>query len=130
MRALLLLLCLPVAALAAGEGAWQDSHIGLTLSHRGVAASSAPLRATTAVSGVMTKVVWRYELNGPIPAGLRTRLCSASRCVELDGQSGSTYAFSSVPAGDALRFIWEVPGGGRLLPALKIRRVEAIVNYR
>ncbi len=42
MRRLLLLLCLPLIAQAAGEGAWQASRMGITLNHRGVAASSAP----------------------------------------------------------------------------------------
>jgi len=117
-------------AQAAGEGAWQDSSIGLTLNNRGVAASSRPLSAKQPVSGLMTLVVWRYELNGPIPAGLRVRLCSQARCTELNGASGSTNAFNNVPAAEPLRFIWEVPGGGRLIPALKVQRNEVIVNYR
>ncbi|MDU2021306.1 MAG: flagellar protein FlhE, partial [Leclercia adecarboxylata] len=66
----------------------------------------------------------------PIPAGLRVRLCSQARCTELDGASGTTHAFNSVPAAEPLRFIWEVPGGGRLIPALKVQRNEVIVNYR
>jgi len=130
MRKLLWLLALPMMAQAAGEGAWQDSSIGLTLNTRGVAASSRPLSAKQPVSGLMTLVVWRYELNGPIPAGLRVRLCSQARCTELDGASGSTNAFNNVPAAEPLRFIWEVPGGGRLIPALKVQRNEVIVNYR
>ncbi|WP_337014588.1 flagellar protein FlhE [Leclercia sp. AS011] len=129
-RKLLWLLALPMMAQAAGEGAWQDSSIGLTLNNRGVAASSRPLSAKQPVSGLMTLVVWRYELNGPIPAGLRVRLCSQARCTELDGASGSTNAFNNVPAAEPLRFIWEVPGGGRLIPALKVQRNEVIVNYR
>jgi flagellar protein FlhE len=130
MRKLLLLLALPMVAQAAGEGAWQDSSIGLTLNNRGVAASSRPLSAKQPVSGLMTLVAWRYELNGPIPAGLRVRLCSQARCTELDGASGTTHAFNSVPAAEPLRFIWEVPGSGRLIPALKVQRNEVIVNYR
>ena len=130
MRKLFWMLALPLMAQAAGEGSWQASSIGLTLNHRGVAASSRPLSAGEPVSGLMTQVSWRYELNGPIPAGLRARLCSQSRCTELDGQSGTTHAFNNVPAVEPLRFIWEVPGGGRLIPALKIQRNEVIVNYR
>jgi len=130
MRKLLWLLVLPIMAQAAGEGAWQDSSIGLTLTNRGVAASSRPLSAKQPVSGLMTLVAWRYELNGPIPAGLRVRLCSQARCTELDGASGTTNAFNNVPAVEPLRFIWEVPGGGRLIPALKVQRNEVIVNYR
>ncbi|MGU0044045.1 flagellar protein FlhE [Escherichia coli] len=57
-------------------------------------------------------------------------LCSQSRCVELEGQSGTTVAFSGIAAAEPLRFIWEVPGGGRLIPPLKVQRNEVIVNYR
>ncbi|MDR9889000.1 flagellar protein FlhE [Pseudenterobacter timonensis] len=130
MRNWLWLLFLPLAAEAAGEGSWQASSIGLTLNHRGVAASSRVLAPATQVSGQMTLVAWRYQLIGPTPAGLRARLCSQSRCTELDGESGTTHAFSGVPAVEPLRFIWEVPGGGRLIPALKVQRNEVIVNYR
>ncbi|MGL5242367.1 MAG: flagellar protein FlhE [Kluyvera ascorbata] len=125
-----LLFVLPGLAQAAGEGAWQDSNIGITLNHRGVAVSSRPLTASQPVQGMTTRVVWRYALNGPVPAGLRVRLCSLSRCTELDGQSGSTLAFSQVSAAEPFRFIWEVPGGGRLIPALRVQSIQIIVNYR
>ncbi|EPC5862122.1 flagellar protein FlhE, partial [Escherichia coli] len=49
---------------------------------------------------------------------------------ELEGQSGTTVAFSGIAAAEPLRFIWEVPGGGRLIPPLKVQRNEVIVNYR
>jgi hypothetical protein len=44
-----------------------------------------------------------------------------TRCAEIDGENGTTQAFNGVPAIEPLRFIWEVPGGGRLIPALKVR---------
>ncbi|WP_312691615.1 flagellar protein FlhE [Kosakonia sp.] len=130
MRYLAWLFALPLLAHAAGEGAWQASSIGVTLNHRGVAASSAPLASSQPVNGLMTLVAWRYELNGPTPAGLIVRLCSQTRCVALDGQSGTTLGFTGVPATEPLRFVWEVPGGGRLMPALKVQSNQVIVNYR
>ncbi|ANG93268.1 flagellar protein FlhE [Enterobacteriaceae bacterium 155047] len=130
MRKWLWILLFPLMAHAAGEGAWQASSTGITLSNRGVAASSRPLAAGEQVSGLMTLVVWRYQLIGPTPAGLRVRLCSQTRCTELDGESGTTHAFTGVPAIEPLRFIWEVPGGGRLIPALKVQSNQVIVNYR
>ena len=66
MRKLLWLLLFPLVVQAAGEGAWQASSIGITLNHRGVAASSSPLSSSQPVSGLMTLVAWRYELNGPL----------------------------------------------------------------
>lgn len=124
------LLALPLVAQAAGEGMWQASSAGITLSNRGVPASSQPLSASQPAAGLMTLVAWRYTLIGPTPAGLRVRLCSQTRCTELDGQNGTTRAFSGVPAVEPLRFIWEVPGGGRLIPALKVQSNQVIVNYR
>ena len=129
-RLFTLLLFLPCLGQAAGEGAWQASNIGITLPHRGVAASSRPLVSSQPVQGATTRVAWRIQLNGPIPAGLRTRLCSLSRCTELDGLSGTTAAFSQVSAAEPFRFIWEIPGGGRLIPALQVQSVQIIVNYR
>lgn len=126
----LLLLTLPMLAHAMGEGTWQASSIGITLANRGVVASSSQLGPTEPVSGLMTDVSWRYELNGPTPAGLIVRLCSQARCVALDGQSGTTRAFNGVPALEPLRYVWEVPGGGRLWPALTVRSNQVIVNYR
>lgn len=85
MRKLLWLLFFPLVAQAAGEGAWQASGMGITLNHRGQSASSDPLVPSQPVSGLMTLVAWRYELNGPTPAGLRVRfmfsvpLCRAGR---------------------------------------------------
>ncbi|EFM2062592.1 flagellar protein FlhE [Escherichia coli] len=130
MRILLAILLFPLVVQAAGEGMWQASSVGVTLNHRGESMSSAPLSSRQPVSGLMTLVAWRYQLIGPTPVGLRVRLCSQSRCVELDGQSGTTVAFSGIPAAESLRFIWEVPGGGRLIPPLKVQRNEVIVNYR
>lgn len=130
MRHWLWILLFPMLAQAAGEGTWQASNIGITLSNRGVSASSRPLSASEPASGLMTLVVWRYQLIGTTPAGLRVRLCSQTRCTELDGESGTTHAFNGVPAVEPLRFVWEVPGGGRLIPALKVQSNEVIVNYR
>ncbi|HEY4434663.1 flagellar protein FlhE [Lelliottia wanjuensis] len=130
MRHWLWILLFPLMAQAAGEGTWQASSIGITLSNRGVSASSRPLSASEPVSGLMTLVVWRYQLIGPTPAGLLVRLCSQTRCTELDGENGTTRAFNGVPAIEPLRFVWEVPGGGRLIPALKVQSNEVIVNYR
>lgn len=95
-------------------------------SSRRVDVVSASFPTTT----LITQVAWRYQLIGPTPVGLRVRLCSQSRCVELEGQSGTTVAFSGVPATETLRYIWEVSGGGRLIPPLKVQRNEVIVNYR
>jgi flagellar protein FlhE len=45
-------------------------------------------------------------------------------------ENGTTQAFNGVSAIEPLRFIWEVPGGGRLIPALKVQSNSVIVNYR
>ncbi|PSN08095.1 flagellar protein FlhE [Siccibacter turicensis] len=130
MRAWLLLLWLPFAALAAGEGAWEASTGGTTLTWRGVVASSSPLAPTDNPVGMMNLVVWRYELNGPTPAGLLVRLCSLSRCVPIEGGQGTTRGLTGVPANEPLRFVWEVPGGGKLFPMMRVQSSQVIVNYK
>lgn len=130
MIRLLVLIFFPFIVHAAGEGAWQATGVGTTLSHRGVAASSRALSPSQPVEGGMTLVAWRYELIGPTPAGLLVRLCSATRCVEIEGQSGTTRGLTHVAANESLRFVWEVPGGGSLFPPLKVRSNQVIVNYQ
>ena len=130
MRWLLALALLPLFAQAAGEGSWQASGIGATLGNRGVAASSRALAPSQPVSGLMTLVAWRYKLNGPTPGGLLVKLCSVSRCVPIEGQSGTTRGLTNVAAGEPLRFVWEVPGGGKLFPPLRVQSNQVIVNYR
>ena len=65
MRKWLWILFFPLAAHAAGEGTWQASSMGVTLSNRGVAMSSNPLSPSEGVSGQMGLVVWNYRLIGP-----------------------------------------------------------------
>ncbi|MCT4710541.1 flagellar protein FlhE [Enterobacteriaceae bacterium H11S18] len=130
MRALLLLIIMPLFAHAAGGGGWEASGMGATLNTRGVVASSRALAPSQPVNGVMTLVAWRYELIGPTPARLLVRLCSQTRCVPIEGQSGTTRGLTNVPANEPLRFVWEVPGGGRMFPALRVRSNQVIVNYK
>jgi flagellar protein FlhE len=130
MRALwLTLLLLPLATLAAG-GAWQGSATGVTLSHRGVEASSPPITPPGPVSGMMSVIYWRFELTGPQPAGLLVKLCSSARCTPVEGASGSTRGLTNVPASDTLRFVYSVPGQGRLFPVTRVRSNQVMVNYQ
>lgn len=129
MRSLLLLLLCPLLAGAAGSGSWQASSIGATLSQRGMAVNSTALHAPADVSGVMTLIAWRYQMMTPEPAGLTVKLCSPSRCVVLDGPSGTTRALAGISASQPLIFVWEVPGRGRFYPPLRVSSNQVIVNY-
>ncbi len=130
MRLLAGLILLAPLLSHAAEGAWQSSAVGATLSWRGQAVSSPPLAPSQPVDGLMTLVAWRYELAGPTPAGLQVRLCSTNHCVPIEGQGGTTLGFNNIAASEPLRFIWEVPGGGKLFPVLRVRSNQVIVNYR
>jgi len=124
-----LLLTLPGLSMAA-EGGWHASATGPSLSNRGVQASSRPLTPPEPVTGVMSSVVWRYTLTAPAPAGLQVRLCSESRCVPVEGGSGSTQGLTNVAAGETLRFIYQVEGNGRVFPVLHVLSNEVMVNYQ
>ena len=130
MKAMLwLLLILPGMSVAA-DGAWHASVSGPSLSNRGEQASSLPLRPPEAVTGVMNTVIWRYTLMAPAPAGLQVRLCSESRCVAIEGGSGSTQSLTNVAAGETLHFIYQVEGKGRVFPVLRVLSNEVMVNYQ
>lgn len=129
MRALFLMMFIPFGALALGDGAWQGSGVGVTLDHRGVAASSQPLAPPQPVSGRMSLIAWTYVLDGPTPAGLTVKLCSQTNCTSIDGQSGTTRGLTNTDANEPLRFVWEVPGGGSMYPPLRVRSNQLIVNY-
>ncbi|WP_456309983.1 flagellar protein FlhE [Serratia proteamaculans] len=124
-----LLLTLPGVSIAA-EGGWHASATGPSLSNRGVQASSRPLTPPEPVTGVMSTVIWRYTLTAPAPAGLQVRLCSESRCVPVEGGSGSTQGLTNVAAGETLRFIYQVEGKGRVFPVLHVLSNEVMVNYQ
>lgn len=124
-----LLLTLPGLSMAA-EGGWHASATGPSLSNRGVQTSSRPLTPSEPVTGVMSTVIWRYTLTAPAPAGLQVRLCSESRCVPVEGGSGSTQGLTNVAAGETLRFIYQVEGKGRVFPVLHVLSNEVMVNYQ
>lgn len=108
---------------------WQASALGAALSRRDLLAESAPLSAAEPVRGIMTLVTWRYLLSAPPPPGLQVQLCAVNRCVRLDGQSGSTQGFNGIAAKEALRFVWQVPGNGALVPVMQVLSNQLIVNY-
>ncbi|ARJ43380.1 flagellar protein FlhE [Pantoea alhagi] len=123
-----LMLLLPLTTLAA-DGAWQGSATGVTLSNRGVEASSPPIAPPGPISGLMNVIYWRFELTGPQPAGLMVKLCSSTRCTPIEGASGSTRGLTNVPASDTLRFVYSVQGKGRLFPVTRVRSNQVMVNY-
>lgn len=130
--ATLMLACgaLPLLAQAASGGAWQATGTGPALENRGVAASSRPLDPPHVMSGSMTTVFWRYELTSPAPADLQVRLCTSNRCVPLEGQSGSTRGLTNAPAGETLRFVYQIAGQGRIWPTVRVRSNQVMVNYQ
>ena len=128
-KALLLLLCLPQLALAAG-GAWHASAPGPGLINRGMQFSSPGLKATAPVNGAITEISWRYKLNGPMPSGFAAWLCAENRCVQLDGASGTTRGLTNIQAGETLHFVYGLQGRGRLPQTLRVLGNEVMVNYR
>jgi len=121
----LLLPCVTQAA-----GGWQASSTGPGMINRGMQAASPALTSPEPVSGVMTEVAWRYVLTGPAPGDLRVHLCAESRCVAIDGASGTTRELTNVSASESLHFVYGVVGKGRLNQPLRVLSNEVMVNYR
>ncbi|MGE9549894.1 flagellar protein FlhE [Erwinia amylovora] len=128
MKRVLLLLCLPGVAMAGG--AWQATGNGPGLQNRGMQAFSPVLSAPEGVQGTITQISWRYTLTGPAPSGLIVHLCAQSRCVVLEGASGSTRGLTNVNAAENLHFVYGVQGKGKLPRALRVLSNEVMVNYR
>lgn len=124
----LMLACLPEAALAGGG--WQASSSGPALQIRGQQMFSPVLSAPEKMTGMITQVSWRYKFNAPPPSGLVVHLCAQTRCVILEGASGSTRGLSNVNAAENLHFVYGVRGKGKLPQTLRVLSNEVMVNYR
>ena len=127
-RLLLPLLLLPGMAMA--DSAWQGSATGPALINRGTQLTSPTLAAAEPTQGEITQIAWRYTLSGPPPSDLRVWLCATSRCVELEGASGTTRGLAEVSAAENLHFVYGVMGTGRLNATLRVLSNEVMVNYR
>ncbi|WJV60450.1 flagellar protein FlhE [Pectobacteriaceae bacterium C111] len=118
----------------ASAGGWNASHLGVTLEYRGVMAASPaflpPKGLNVSSADTVTVVYWRYFLTSPPPPDLAVKLCSVNRCANLDGASGQTRALGGVPANSEFRFIYYIPGGGRLRTAVEVRSNEISINYK
>ncbi|EOS93193.1 flagellar protein FlhE [Erwinia tracheiphila] len=126
----LLAALLPAAAAAAAGGGWQASSSGPGLQIRGQQMFSPALSAPEKSSGVITQISWRYRLNAPPPSGLIVHLCTQTRCVVLEGASGSTRGLTDVNAAENLHFVYSVQGKGKLPQTLRVLSNEVMVNYR
>lgn len=128
MQSLWGLLLLPLMAHAA-SGGWHASVSGPGLTQRGSWLVSPALPPATGVSGAITMVNWRYQLNMRAPSGLKVRLCAPQRCVLLEGASGITLGLAHLPANQALHFAFGFTGKGDLPPGLRVVSSEVMVNY-
>lgn len=128
-----LALLLAPLAVSAGQGGWNASKSGVSLTYRGQLFNSAPL-APNPIQGVspqnsITVVYWRYAVDGIYDPGLRVKLCTVQRCADIDGGSGETQAFRGLPATSEFRFTYFLEGKGRVDRPIDIRQVEIAVNY-
>nr|WP_024968350.1 flagellar protein FlhE [Pantoea sp. IMH] len=130
MRSALLLLALVLPGTVMAAGGWQASSAGPGVGNRGQMATSPALSPAEPVSGAITQIAWRYVLTGPPPSGLRVYLCAQTRCVALEGASGTTSGLSNIPAGESLHFAYGVEGKGRLPQPLRVLSNQVMVNYQ
>lgn len=128
---LLLLFALPHQAVAV-DGSWQGVGQGLTLSQRGRAVSSAPLRPAVKIptGAQVTSVGWHITSQRPLPAGSQLAICLPGSCVLADGLSGNTQALAGNPANNPLTLLVKLPGSGALYPPIRLVSYQIWVNYR
>ncbi len=128
-RLLGVLLALPLLA-NAGGGAWTAQASGPTLGVRGNWLITPALKAPSAAAGTISEIYWRYELSRPAPSGLVVRLCATTRCVEIEGESGSTRGLANITAEDTLHLAFGFQGRGALPPGLRVISSTVTVNYQ
>ncbi|XOO19852.1 flagellar protein FlhE [Edwardsiella ictaluri] len=89
------LLCLAILlapwAVQANGGSWSADGNGRILSQKGMVSNQPPLApppGEVPPAAAIDDVVWQITLLSPAPDGLNLQLCSARRCMALDGLSG------------------------------------------
>jgi len=124
-------------ACMATEGSWTDSHSGVNLQNRGVAATSSPFRApanslvTQSTDHTITSVSWRIQFLTAQPAGVQFKLCTESNaCAYLEGAVGETRAFYGKSAQSTFYLTYFVQGKGALYPPLRVVSNQLMVNYQ
>ncbi len=114
------------------DGAWSAEGQSWFLRQRDRVGKSAPLRVEEKLPSYasVSMVYWRYSLVTPYPSGLKIALCSAKRCVELQGGQGGTSAFAGDRANSTFYFSLYLPGKGAINPPVHMLQSQIIVNYR
>ncbi|WP_447554904.1 flagellar protein FlhE [Vreelandella sp. EE22] len=124
---LAVLMSLAAPALAGG-GSWSQQASGMMVAMSDRAASSqalAPPSVAGLVGGRIERVHWRYE--APPGAALRAWLCHPERCIELDGQRGSTTALAGLSSDTPLNFRFALAPRQR---PTQVKGLHVIVNYQ
>ncbi|CNE34422.1 flagellar protein FlhE [Yersinia nurmii] len=115
------------------SGSWVADDIGVTQTLRGVPTSSPVLRPTTPYVTADHRIVsvsWRIQLLSAAPNGLQMKLCSPSRCIDLNGGSGISRGLAGESATSPLTFVYMIQGQGRVNPPLQVMSNQVIVNYQ
>ncbi|WHP81437.1 flagellar protein FlhE [Edwardsiella anguillarum] len=130
------LLCLAILlapwAAQAGGGSWSADGNGRILSQKGMASNQPPLAppaGSVPAAAAIDDVVWQITLLSPAPDGLNLQLCSARRCMALDGLSGRSAGLNGESAAVPLRLVMWVAGKGTIYPPINVVSQQVIVNY-
>lgn len=116
------------ATAQAGAGSWSTEASGLMVAMSDRASASqalSPPPLESIAQGHIERVHWRFE--SPPGAGLYAWLCHGERCVELDGQRGSTKALGGLTARAPLEFRFALARGQR---PVRVKGLHVIVNYQ
>ncbi|AKA37597.1 flagellar protein FlhE [Yersinia ruckeri] len=129
---MVVLLGLPWLAQGA-SGAWVADNIGVTQGLRGVPTSSAPLHPVgpnVTPANRIVSVSWRIQFLSAAPSGLLVKLCTPSRCIALDSDSGQSRGLAGESAASPMTFVYLIQGQGRVNPPLQVMSNQVIVNYQ
>ncbi|KEZ78039.1 flagellar protein FlhE [Salinisphaera hydrothermalis] len=120
------------AGTASAAGSWIAEAALPAIGQRGrvyVSPRLAP-RPTTPVTGHgIGRVQWRYGYDRVGDPRMVARLCAAGRCVDASNPRGGSKAFAGLPVVTPFHLMLKVPGSGRVAPAMRVGRVQLVVNF-
>lgn len=128
--ALALLLVSPLAT--AADGSWSGQSFGGTMTRGQKVLKSRPVQSPSPLpaGAVASRVSWRIETYGLVPADFRIMLCSPSRCMTLPGMGGEMPMSAGMPASGPFRFEYYSMTGGRSDAPLTVLSNQMTVSYR
>lgn len=133
MRSVSFLFALSLSPLIyANSGSWSQTTTGGHINIGGQIHVSPPLSPQQGIlyTNHVTRISWKISLLSPPPSGLKIKLCTETKCIQLDRLSGQRETDSALSVQGPFRFVYSVERRGQLIPPLNVVSNQLTINYR